>query len=242
MKVWLLLLLFLASSAFAQKYTVLVYHGANPPYSFKENDKVVGIFTDIFARLAQLTGHEFEFVATSVARGQRFFDSGQVDIEPGVSMQWRIQQKVPGIYTITYAKSVEILLGNNANTLEDVSQAYGSLVGRVRGYRYGAFESHFDEDKLIVYDNISEKELLGQLAYGRLDYVLIGKDTAHYYMANNPAYRHFKDAYIIETAKVAMRLQPHLTDLKEQLNTALTTMVNNQEIAAIYKKYTDYQH
>ncbi|MBD1584469.1 amino acid ABC transporter substrate-binding protein [Pseudoalteromonas sp. S16_S37] len=235
-------MLFFACTTYAQKYTVLVYHGANPPYSFKDNDKVVGIFADIFARLAQLTGHEFEFVATSVARGQRFFDAGQVDIEPGVSRQWREQQKVPGIYTITYADSVEILLGNNANKLQTVSQAYGSLVGRVRGYRYGTFERHFDEDKLVIYDNISEKELLGQLAYGRLDYVLIGQYTAHYYMANNPAYRQFRDVYIIETAQVAMRLQPHLTDLQQQLNTALSIMVNNQEIDAIYKKYTDYQH
>ncbi|BBN83716.1 hypothetical protein PA25_37010 [Pseudoalteromonas sp. A25] len=202
----------------------------------------MGIFADIFARLAQLTGHEFEFVATSVARGQRFFDTGQVDIEPGVSWQWRAHQKVPGIYTLSYAKSVEILLANHSNTLEVVSQAYGSLVGRVRGYRYGPFERHFGEDKLIVYDNISEKELLGQLAYGRLDYVLIGKDTAHYYMANNPKYRQFKDAYTIETAQVSMRLQPHLIELKEQLNTALTTMINNNEIDTIYKKYTDYQH
>ncbi|CAH9053394.1 hypothetical protein PSECIP111951_02480 [Pseudoalteromonas holothuriae] len=242
MKLWLICIALIAFSAFGQKYTVLVYHGANPPYSFRDNQQVVGIFADIFARLSQLTGHEFEFIATSVARGQRFFDSGQVDIEPGVNWQWRAEQKVPGVYTIDYATSVEILLANHSNTLEVINQAYGSVVGRVRGYRYGTFERHFGEDKLLVYDNVSEKELLGQLAYGRLDYILIGQDTAHYYIANNPAYGQFNDAYTIETTNVAMRLQPHLVDLKKQLDDALTIMIANQEIEAIYKKYTDLPH
>ncbi|MCF2857696.1 transporter substrate-binding domain-containing protein [Pseudoalteromonas sp. SMS1] len=232
------ILIFCAFGVRSETYTVLVYHGANPPYNFIANDQQSGIFKDLFTRLGELTGHTFRLVPWSVAKGQKLFDEGKIDIEPGVHPSWRVQRSVPGIYTNAYASSTEIVLGkaNNA-VITDPTQLYGKILGRVRGYRYGEFEHHFGKDKILVYDNISEKELLSQLRYGRVEYVMLGDTTADYYKSTVSAYKTFKEVYKISTLPVYMRLQPNLITLQSQLNSALNTMIKNDEIKAIYARY-----
>ncbi|MCG7536652.1 transporter substrate-binding domain-containing protein [Pseudoalteromonas sp. OOF1S-7] len=222
----------------AARYSVLVYHGANPPYNYLKEGEQAGIFKDIFARLGELTGHEFEFVPLSVARGHKSFEAGEIDIEPGVNPSWRQSSRVPGIYSIDYAFSREVVLGRKeARAYEQPESFYGKVMGRVRGYRYGPFERHFGAGKIAVYDNISERELLVQLAHTRLDYIMIGDITAAYYIATNPAYRGFKEVYEISKLPVSMRIQPKNTMLKQELDQALSQMMAQGEITQIYLKY-----
>ncbi|MDK1288190.1 substrate-binding periplasmic protein [Pseudoalteromonas umbrosa] len=234
---YLFALLFSSSGA-AEHYTVLVYHGANPPYNFIVNGQQSGIFSDIFARLSTLTGHTFELVPWSVARGQKQFDLGKIDIEPGVNPSWRVEGVKPAIYSRSYAHSREVVLGREDGlVVENPTAFYGKVFGRVRGYRYGAFEAHFGKDKIIVYDNTSEKELLFQLAHKRIDCVMIGDATAAYYQKHSSEYAEFKALYEISKLPVHMRLQPHLTQLQMELDKALSFMLHNKEIEMIYQRY-----
>ncbi|OCQ21541.1 amino acid ABC transporter substrate-binding protein [Pseudoalteromonas luteoviolacea] len=222
----------------AETYTVLVYHGANPPYNFLADNKQSGIFKDLFQRLGELTGHTFELVPWSVAKGQKLFDEGKIDIEPGVHPSWRSHRLVPGIYTNAYAFSTEVILGRRSDVVvTNPTQLYGKVIGRVRGYRYGDFEQHFGQEKILIYDNISEKELLSQLHYERVDFVMLGDTTADYYKSTVKAYQTFKEVYEISTLPVYIRLQPNLTLLQKQLNKALTQMREHDEIAVIYARY-----
>ncbi|MEI5637860.1 MULTISPECIES: substrate-binding periplasmic protein [unclassified Pseudoalteromonas] len=223
----------------AKEYQVLVYHGANPPYYYLQQGKETGLFVDIFAELAQRTGHQFTFMPLSVARGSRFFDQGKVDIEPGINPLWRQDAEVPGIYSISYAFSREVILGraNSCPVNAAPEDFYGALVGKVRGYSYGDFDAHLSSSGIVVYENISEKELLAQLAYQRLDYIMIGDVTADFYIANQEAYRGFKECYEISRLPVHMRLQPKLTQLQQTMNKALRQMVNDGTVKAIYSKY-----
>ncbi len=235
----MLTLLLITYLAQANTHTVLVYHGANPPYYFEEQGKPKGIFVDIFQELAKLTSHQFEFMPLSVARGQRYFDQGKIDIEPGINKVWRAEADVPGIYSIDYAFSTEVLLGYQSRCVgkHRPEQFYGALVGKVRGYRYDNFEAHLGEDKIVVYENVSEKELLAQLEHERLDYIMIGSVTADYYISQQPKYRKFQSCYEISRLPVHMRLQPHLTELQTEINIALRRMVNDGKIKSIYAKY-----
>ncbi|AOT10893.1 substrate-binding periplasmic protein [Pseudoalteromonas luteoviolacea] len=239
MRVLLGFIAFLYSSSVAcEHYTVLVYHGANPPYNYISGNGQAGIFSHLFNRLSELTGHTFELVPWSVARGQRLFDMGKIDIEPGVNPNWRTQSSNPGIYSLPYAYSREVVLGREGERVtDDPKTFYGSVFGRVRGYRYGEFESHFGHTKIMVYDNVSEKELLAQLAYQRVDFIMLGDATAAYYQHRHPDYADFKVVYEISRLPVHMRLQPHLKSLQAELNSALKTMIANQEVEAIYHRY-----
>ncbi|MCF6441391.1 transporter substrate-binding domain-containing protein [Pseudoalteromonas luteoviolacea] len=230
--------LLFSSVGVAEHYTVLVYHGANPPYNFIVNGKQSGIFSDLFVRLSELTGHTFELVPWSVARGQKQFDLGKIDIEPGVNPSWRVEGVKPAIYSRAYAYSREVVLGRkDALVVDNPVAFYGKVFGRVRGYRYGEFEAHFGTDKIMVYDNTSEKELLFQLAHKRIDCVMIGDATAAYYQKRNSDYAEFKALYEISKLPVHMRLQPHLKRLQKELDEALSLMRHNKEIEKIYQRY-----
>lgn len=219
----------------------MVYHGANPPYSYEQQGVYKGIFPDIFNEISKRTGLCFTYVSVSVARGKKLFEQGLIDIEPGMHPSWRADSVSPGLYTIDFAFSREIILSNQAKRLDSVRQLYGRVVGRVRGYIYQGLEAHFnqspDDDKIIVYDNTSERELLAQLYHQRFEYILIGNTTSNYYRLLNPEYKKFHEVYEVSNLPVGMRLQASLAKLKVQLDEVLTTMIADGSIERIYANY-----
>ena len=105
---WLTVILFITACGHAlaeQPLKVLLYQPGNPPYTLLEVDKHKGLFTDIFQRIEEISKLQFELVNRPVARGLAEFDAGRIDIEPGVNPDWRAHMRVPGLYSISYAKS-----------------------------------------------------------------------------------------------------------------------------------------
>lgn len=233
---YLILSLFLPPS-FATSFNVVLYNGGNPPYSMISENKNSGIFIDIFNRLSQLTGYKFNFMQLPVARGLREFDLGNIDIEPGINRNWRLHQKEVGLYTIPYASSVEVLLGLKTKDINTAVDLYGNMVGVVRGYRYQILDDHFGKRKIVKVENKSENELLKQLSRNHLDYICIGDITAKYYQLLNPKYRIYEGVIELGNSKVSLRLHPKNKIYLDQFNQALSFMVDNNEIKAIYDKY-----
>lgn len=232
----LLIALFPISSA--HSHSVLLYHNANPPYSYTVAGKPQGIFADIFSELETLTGEQFSYVTYSVIRGQVFFEQGKVDIEPGINPNWRAHSKVPGIYSIPYAYSEEVVIAKTAKQIKQPEQFYGAVVGIVRGYRYGEFEQHFGNNKIVIMEGRSEPDLLAMLEKGRIDYAIMGKTTAQYYFNLSTRYANFAVVYSIQKLPVSLRLQPHMMDLKNKLDAALQQLIADGTIAKIYLKNT----
>ena len=224
------------NTSYAESYTVLSYHGANPPYSYFEGDIMKGIFPDIFARISELSGHQFTFVTFSVARGLRLFDQGKVDIEPGINPIWRSHTKVPGIYSEFYASSREIVVASQYRQERTPLDLYHKVLGVVRGYRYGEFEQHFAPGKIVKVDSRSEVELLAQIEHGNIDYAILGEASALFYINKNKR-TSFKPVLLVSDLPVAMRLQPHLRVLRSELNKILDDMKQRGEIDTIYAKY-----
>ena len=218
-------------------YSVILYHKANPPYSYFNNNVRAGIFHDIFKEISKLSGLKFKFVMFSVARGKIQFNQGKADIEPGVNIIWRENEAVPGLFSISYAYSREVILAVNEPYTDDVTKLYGEVVGKVRGYRHGAFEKHFGDDKIITNDNTSERLLIEQLYNKRFKYILIGEATAAYYAHAFEKYSNFTVAYEISKTPVSMRINPKHPQLLEQVNAALETMIADGTITNIYRKY-----
>lgn len=240
MKVLLFLLILFSQYTFAvqsKTYSVVLYHQANPPYSFVEGQNYQGIFIEIFRELSLLTKLDFEFVPLSVARGKLYFEQGKVDIEPGISPIWRKTERIQGLYSISYATSKEIIVSNQARKIEHISELYGQVIGKVRGYSYGEFDKHFADNKLITVDNKSEKMLVEQLYKNRFKYILIGEATAAYYISSFEKYKSFKKVYVISEENVALRVHPRHKNLLPLLNQAIATLIESGKIADIYAKY-----
>ncbi len=232
-----MLCIFTAHSEEVNTYKVILYHKANPPYSFFDNDARAGIFYDIFAEIGALTGLKFEFVTLSVARGRIQFNQGKVDIEPGINPIWRRDELVQGLYSISYAYSNEVILAKNETYTTDVTKFYGEVIGKVRGYGYGDFEQHFGEGKILISDNVSESMLIEQLYNDRFKYIMIGEVTAAYYAYINDKYSDFTVAYEVQRLPVSMRIHPKHPKLLEQINDAIRIMLEEGTIEAIYGKY-----
>ena len=222
-------------------YSVVLYHQANPPYSFVEDEIRKGIFVDIFNEISLLTDLKFEFVSLSVARGKRYFEQGKIDIEPGISPEWRKGESIEGVYSMNYATSKEVIISEKTTSITDVSQLYGEVVGKVRGYSYGEFDEHFSPEKIIVADNTSEKMLVAQLHKHRFNYVIIGGATAAYYISSVEKYQNFNEVYEVSNYPVAMRVHPQHEAIVPILNDALSVLIHTGKIVDIYAKYGSRQ-
>ncbi|KAF7775078.1 amino acid ABC transporter substrate-binding protein [Pseudoalteromonas aurantia] len=242
MKVLFVFLILSAQVIYAKEhkvYSVVLYHEANPPYSFVENHQKDGIFIDLFHEISLLTNLKFKFVPLSVARGKLYFARGKIDIEPGISPRWRDKEEVKGVYSQSYANSKEIIMANSnkLNPVNHISQLYGKVIGKVRGYSYGEFDMHMGNNGLVVVNNKSEKMLVAQLYKKRFDYILIGEASASYFINTEPKYRDFLKVYEVSNEPVSLRIHPNHQDILPAINQALDLMIKSGTIAEIYAKY-----
>lgn len=240
--IWLTATLFIMACGHAladQPLKVLLYQPGNPPYTLLEDDKHKGLFTDIFHRLQEITKLQFELVSRPVARGLAEFDAGRIDIEPGVNPDWRSHMRVPGLYSISYAKSAEVVVfaPGKKKPVKVPSDLFGDMVGVVRGFVYPKYDAAMSAGMIIRLDNLSSDLLLEQLLVGRLNQIFIGYDTLLYLQKIRPEYKALEIGDVVDEQDVMMRLHPDKADYLPLINQALQQMMKDGEIEQIYSRY-----
>lgn len=228
--------------AYGDTFTVIAYQNANPPFHIRMPNSEFGhggIFVDMFKRLGVLTGDRFVFKHYPVSRALREFDQGMVDIEPGINPGWRSQRKQPGLYSVEFGKSIEVLLFGHGKKVgfKVASDLSGKTLGVVRGYVYPVLTKAFNNGTINRVDNVSEFYLLKQLDANCYDQILIGYQTALYYMKREVKYQRFEIGAPVSEAGVYMRVHPSKAALLPRLNLALEQMLADGEVDAIYAKY-----
>lgn len=224
----------------AENLKVVKYQGEFPPYFFQKGGKEVGGFIEIFRRLEQLTGIEFQFMTMPMSRALHFFDHGRVDIEPNVNPAWRKDVKEPGLFTIPYDQSVEIILFSKGNRIpvQKPMDLSGRHVGVVFGYRYPGFDELFKQNLIFQHNFTNEEKLLKILSGGGgIKQIFINKYAALFWMKTIPAYRSFELGDDISRLDVMLRLHPSKKKFLPVLNRALKSMKDNREIQKIYARY-----
>lgn len=234
--------LFFAASSRAlaeQPLKVLLYQPGNPPYTMLDHDKPEGLFTDIFARLQDITKLRFELVSRPVARGLAEFDTGRIDIEPGVNPDWRSHMRVPGVYSISYAKSVEVVVfaPGKKKPVKSPSDLFGDMVGVVRGFVYPKYDAAMSAGLITRLDNLSSDLLLEQLLVGRLNQVFVGYDTLLYLQTIRPEYKALEVGDVVDQQDVMIRVHPDKAHYLPLINQALQQMIKAGEIEQIYARY-----
>lgn len=226
--------------ASTEELKVVKYQGEMPPYFFKQEGREVGGYIDIFSRLSELTKYKFKFVSFPVSRSLYLFDIGKIDIEPNVNPVWRTHTKEPGIYSIPYDKSTEIVLFSAGMKIPINSpiDLKGRHVGVVFGYRYPSYEELFKNKTIFRHNLKNEQKLLKILAAGGgIKQIFINKYTALYWKKTIPAYHNFELGAEISQLDVMMRVHPSKKHILPDLNKALRYMVEQGEIKKIYRQY-----
>ncbi len=223
----------------AENIVVSLYSGGNPPYTIIENGIPSGIFVDLFKEIEKRTDYTFEFKILPMARVLVEFDEGTIDIEPGVSELWRTSSKVPGVYSIAFETSTEVLVSAPEHSFEliQMSDLFGQRVGVVRGYSYPGYDELFATQRITKVENVSEINLLKQLSINRLNHIFIGYRTILYYQKNYPEFRKFKIGGVVNSAKIRMRVQPAKANLLNVIDETLTQLKYDGVIDDVYQKY-----
>ena len=232
-------LILLSVFVHAETVVVSLYSGGNPPYTIIKNGVPSGIFVDLFQEIEKRTDYTFEFKVLPMARVLVEFDQGHIDIEPGVSEVWRAHTKVPGVYSIAFESSTEVLVSNPESfiKLNQMSDLFGKRVGVVRGYSYPGYDELFEQGKITKVENVSEINLLKQLSINRLNHIFIGYRTILYYQKHFPEYRDFKIGGVVNRAKIRMRVQPAKAHLLNVIDKTLSEMKYSGAIDKVYSKY-----
>lgn len=222
-----------------ERLKVLLYQPGNPPYTMLDGGSNKGIFTDMFNRISEITKVQFELVGRPVARGLAEFDAGRVDVEPGVNPNWRAHMRVPGLYSMSYAKSVEVVVfaPGKKKPVKVPSDLFGEIVGVVRGFVYPRFDAAMSAGLITRLDNLSSDLLLEQLLVGRLDQIFVGYDTILYMQKIRPEYRVLEIGNVVDEQDVMLRLHPDKAAYLPLFNQALQQMMNDGEIEKIYTQY-----
>lgn len=240
----LVLLLAQCNMVWANTYTVISYLPANPPYNISakkspSKGKVPGIFNDIFTQVSRITGDKFVALTLPVARAHREFELGNVDIEPGVNPKWRLNAKVHGLYSVSFADTREVVVFIRGAQFEvsKPQDLFGREVGVVRGFSYPRFDAYFASGKIFKISNVSQEALIQQLIRGRLSQIFVGKATIEYRIKTQPELSALVVGNEIAGAQMMMRLHPSKAELMPRLNKALTQLKDDGVIEAIFAKY-----
>ena len=227
-------------SASAETLKVIKYQGEFPPYFYQKDGKEIGGFIDLISRLSKLTGYQFKFISLPVSRALHLFNLGKVDIEVNINPAWRTHLKEPGLFTIPYDQSTEIVMFSPGGRIpvKKPIDLKGQHIGVVFGYRYPAYDKLFKEKVIFRHDFKNEQKLLKILqAGGGIKQIFINKYAALYWKKTIPSYHNFEPGDEISQLDVMLRVHPSKKYIIPHLNMALRYMIKRGEIKKIYSNY-----
>ncbi|WP_321404595.1 transporter substrate-binding domain-containing protein [Maridesulfovibrio sp.] len=230
---------FLTGKIRAETFRVMRYCESFPPYYFNSDSPQSGIVRDLFTALTKETGDNFEFVDVPYKRGLYKFDSGQVDIEPMANPVWRKHAKVPGVYSIPFAVSEQIILYNSkyyqmVNMPDDL---LGETIGTVYGYTYPVYGPYFEKGMLTAYAVKNENKLVQMLLAGRLHQAIMNKDFAIYAVKERDAEGQLIASEPCNSVKMMIRFHPSKKKAVPRFDRALKKLIADGTINKIYEKY-----
>jgi polar amino acid transport system substrate-binding protein len=221
--------------AYAATFSVGFY---NYPPMMIEQDKT-GIYQDIFDELGRLTGDTFSVQYYPYPRIGLLFNSGQLDIEPGVYPGWVQGQSTPGIFSVPFGKVVDVMMfaPGKAFPVKRPEDLRGKSVGLVRGYAYPDLRALIETGQIDRRNALNEAQLLDMLAKLRFDQIVVNKAIAQYGLARTPEYRHLVIGDVMNSFDVSMRVHPRHGAWLNTLDAAILQLKQKGIIEKIYAKY-----
>lgn len=229
---------------------------AYPPLMMKDSKS--GIYYDILQKIEERSDLKFKIEFAPPSRSNALFEQGSIDIEPGVNPAWRKHSKLPGIYSIPFAKSEDIILFRPSNLIESVSidNLKDKQIGGIRGFIYPKFSESFTNGTIKRTDLNDGPSLFKFFIADRIDYIIINKVVAAYWILNHPEYQFIalsdylssKNKAInpngklllgsnISSVDLMLRVHPRKKYILEQLNNAIAELLAEGEINKIFARY-----
>jgi polar amino acid transport system substrate-binding protein len=228
----------LSQGLFAATFTVGFYD--YPPMMIENNKS--GIYQDVLDAISDLTGDTFNVVYYPYPRIGLMFNDARLDIEPGVFPGWVHSQKIPGLFSASFGKVVDVMVfaSGKAFPVKNPEDLRGKSVGMVRGYAYPELQGLIASGQIDRRNGLDEDQLLKMLHAKRFDQVLISKAVAQYNILKFPEYRLFEIGDVFNSYDVSMRVNPKLEAWLPGLDEAILKLKKTGALEQIYAKYGVY--
>jgi polar amino acid transport system substrate-binding protein len=229
----------MSSFGSADTLRVVLYDGGSPPLFFAKGDNNTGIYVDLLMAIGEQSGHQFQFDHLPTKRAMALFEQGQVHVEPGINPVWRSGSKVPGEFTIAFAKAEDVVIFNDGQlkAVTGPQDLNGMKVGTIKGFFYPGYMDAFTAGSLLRQDSLNEDKLMLKLVNNRIDTAFIRKEAAQYRIKTDPKLKTIKIGDVIGSADIMFRVHPSKASVIPAMNQAITELKANGTIETIYSKY-----
>ena len=223
----------------AEQFNVILPQEGHAPYSFVKNSPVRGIFLDILDEISIITQDTYIANYYPAARTMMVFGQGEADIEPGVNPNWRQKWHDISLYSVPFGFSTDVVFFRKGETItvDTVDDLTEKHIVTIRGYIYPTYQQAFSDNIIYRYDVNHELQLMKFLlkANRGADAGFINRNILLFYMKEYNM--EFDIGNIIDQVPVMFRFHRNKKYALEKFNKALTRLVENGTVAAIFKKY-----
>ncbi|MEZ0576463.1 substrate-binding periplasmic protein [Halodesulfovibrio aestuarii] len=204
-----------------------------PPYFWKDNTGgYKGIFIDVLDEITKETGIFFSYKALPKARLRLYMIVGKIDVEMGVSPQWRQRtaEVTNSVYTESFMETKDVYVSNAA-----LGRFYGEENIPIGSKFCGILGFHYP-DKFEERQNfLSEEQLLQMIDKKRCHYSMMPDDVFRYLMLDR-SYNIVAGQAVSSHLKL-IRLNKQYEFLLPRFNAALQRMKDSGRLAAILERY-----
>lgn len=209
-------------------------NAAFPPYEMVADDGTFeGIDVDIAGKIAEKLGLElvvddmdFGSIITSV-------QTGKEDIAlAGLTVTDERKQNVD--FTDSYATGVQVVIVPEDSDIKTIDDLQGKLIGcqeSTTGYTYCTDD--YGEDMVTAFP--SGANAVQALLTGKIDAVVIDKQPAEAYVAQNEGLKILDTEYVTEN--YAIGVSKDNTALRDAVNNALKELIDDGTVQAILDQY-----
>ena len=204
-----------------------------PPYEYYENDAITGIDADIAQAIADKLGMTLDIQDMAFDSILVAVQSGQADMGMA-GMTVTEERLVNADFTVPYAESYQVVIVAEDSTITTIDDLVGKTIGvqtNTTGDIYATGD--YGDENIKRYNKGAEAVVA--LNQGMIDAVIIDREPAKVFVANNEGLTILETEYAVE--EYAIAFAKGNTELFDKVNTALQELIDDGTVQQIVDSY-----
>lgn len=210
-----------------------------PPLYFKPADSERGIFEQIFDEVAKVTGDRYIAKFVPNRRKIKMFEDREIDIEPGVSPEWRKPQAAISLYSVPFADTEEVLLfhKDDQRGYAKLSDMKGRTLGCIAGFVYPEFEKQMAAGAVKRDDSKDREMMIQKLIKRRVDAIILPRVVAEYWQKSADKEKRLILGSTVSLRPISFRFNIRKKEAMERFDKALKQVIENGKVREIFASF-----
>lgn len=211
---------------------VMVTNAEFPPYEYHDNNEIVGIDADIAKAIAAQMGMELEIQDIAFDSLIPAVQSGKADFTAaGMTVTDDRKQNVD--FTDTYAKAAQVIIVMEGSEIATPDDLANKKIGVQTGTTGDIYSEDIEGAEVQRFNKGMEAVMA--LTQGKIDAVVIDREPAKVFVAENEGLKMLDEAFTEEEYAIAVKKGN--TELLDKMNTAIKELKDSGELQKIVDKY-----